>query len=75
MADLLEVSIAGEKRFNKTLFMDINYMRCGLILPHEKWIHFFLGPWHLVCQFIEISNQIKVNGEVGTMTKILSPRT
>ena len=29
-----------------------------------KWIRFFLGPWLLVCQFIEISNQMEVNGDV-----------
>ena len=27
---------------------------------------FFLGPWLLVCQFIEISNQMELNGEVWT---------
>ena len=35
----------------------------------EKRIHFFLGPWHLVCQFIEISNQMEVNGEVPNFEK------
>ena len=35
-----------------------------MILPLVKWVHFFLGPWLLVCQFIEISNQMEVNGEV-----------
>ena len=29
-----------------------------------KWIHFFLGPWLVVCQFIEISNQMESNGKV-----------
>ena len=32
--------------------------------PIEKLIHFFLGPLLLVCQFIDISNQMEVNGEV-----------
>ena len=36
----------------------------GWILPLVKWIHFFLGPWLLVCQFVEISNQMELNGEV-----------
>ena len=31
----------------------------GQILPFVKWLHFFLGPWVLVCQFIEISNQME----------------
>ena len=33
------------------------------ILPLEKWIHFFLGPCLLVCQFIEIYNQMELNDE------------
>ena len=36
----------------------------GSILPLVKWIDFFLGPWLVVCQFIEISNQMESNGEV-----------
>ena len=28
-----------------------------------KWVHFFLGPWLLVCQFLEISNQMELNGD------------
>ena len=35
--------------------------------PLEKRIHFLLGPWLLVCQFIEISNQMKLNGEVSNI--------
>ena len=31
----------------------------GSILPIVRWIDFFLGPWLLVYQSIEISNQIK----------------
>ena len=38
----------------------------GLIIPQEKWIHFFLGPWLLVFQFIEISNQMEPTGEVSS---------
>ena len=37
----------------------------GRILPLEKWVHFFLGSWLLVCQFIEISNQMELTGEVS----------
>ena len=36
-----------------------------LVLPLEKWVHFLLGPWRLVCQSIEISNQMEVNGHVS----------
>ena len=36
----------------------------GWILPLVKWAHFFLGPWLLVSQFIEFSNQMDLNGEV-----------
>ena len=39
----------------------------GLILPLEKWVHFFLDPWLLVCQFIEISNQMEPTGEVSNV--------
>ena len=28
-------------------------------------MHFFLGPWLLVCQFMEISNQMELTGEVS----------
>ena len=34
-------------------------------LPFVKWLHFVIGPCVLVCQFIEISNQMEVNGEVA----------
>ena len=34
------------------------------ILSIVKWVHFFLGPWLLVCQLREISNQMESNGEV-----------
>ena len=43
----------------------------GLILPLEKWIHFFLGPWLLVCQFIDISNQMETTGEVSNIKRIV----
>ena len=39
----------------------------GLILPLEKLIHFFLGPWLLVCQFIDIFNQMEPTGEVANI--------
>ena len=35
--------------------------------PLEKWIHFFLSPWLLVCQFIEISNQMEPTGKVSNV--------
>ena len=40
-----------------------------MILPHEKYVHFFVGPWLLVRQFIEISNQTELNGEVSNFKK------
>ena len=44
----------------------------GLILPLEKLLHFFLGPWLLVCQFIDISNQMETTGEVSNIKRILT---
>ena len=41
----------------------------GLILPLEKWINFFLCLWLLVCQFIDISNQIEITGEVSNIER------
>ena len=37
----------------------------GWILPLVKWAHFFLGPWLLVYQSLEISNQMESNGKVS----------
>ena len=37
------------------------------IVPLEKWMHFFLGPWLLGCQFIDISNQMESTGEVSNV--------
>ena len=37
------------------------------ILPLKKWVHFFLGPWLLVCQFTDISNQMESSGEVSNV--------
>ena len=53
------------KGLNNPLCMEwnyANYRRCGRgrgrsPLLKNKYI-FFLGPWHLVCQFIKISNQM-----------------
>ena len=36
--------------------------------PIVKWVNFFLGPWLLVCQSIEISNQMESNGKVSTFS-------
>ena len=41
----------------------------GWILPLEKWIHFLLGPWLLVCQFVDISNQMETTGEVSNIER------
>ena len=37
----------------------------GWILPLVKWVHIYLGPWLLVYQFTEISNQMEQNGLVS----------
>ena len=37
------------------------------IVPLEKWMHFFLGPWLLGCQFIDIFNQMESTGEVSNV--------
>ena len=51
-----------------------NYEQCvrdrGSILPLEKLTHFVLGPWLLVCQFIDISNQMETTGEVSKIEGI-----
>ena len=69
----------GIKGFNKSLFYGVKlpslramWAKNGLSLPLEKLIHFFLGPWPLVYQSIEISNQMESNGVVSNFeTKIL----
>ena len=40
------------------------------ILPLEKWKHFLLGPWLFVCQFVDISNQMEITGEVSNIERI-----
>ena len=40
------------------------------ILPLKKLVHFFLGPWLLVCQFIDISNQMETTGELSNIERI-----
>ena len=40
------------------------------MLPLKKLIHFFLGPWLLVCQFIDISNQMETTGELSNIERI-----
>ena len=57
----------GKKGFNKTQCMGQNYPNYRGNYPLEKRIYFFLGPWHLVCQFIEISNQMESTGEVSNV--------
>ena len=39
----------------------------GSILRFVNWIDFFLGPWLVVGQFIDISNQIEPTGEVANI--------
>ena len=40
------------------------------ILPLKKLVHFFLGPWLLVCQFIDIFNQKETTGELSNIERI-----
>ena len=40
------------------------------ILPLKKLVHFFLGPWLLVCQFIDISNQLETTDKVSNIERI-----
>ena len=49
----------------KLPYLQVVWAGQGWILPLVKLMHFFLGPWLLVRQFIEISNQMEVNGEVS----------
>ena len=35
--------------------------------PRKTDTFFFLGPWLLVCQFIQISNQMEPTGEVSNI--------
>ena len=46
----------GIKGFDKPLFY-------GVKPPLENEYIFFFGPWLLVCQFVEVSNQMESNGE------------
>ena len=39
----------------------------GSIFHFVIWIDFFLGPWLVVGQFIDISNQIEPTGEVANI--------
>ena len=64
----------GIKGFNKSLFYRVKlpYLRAvragqEWILPIVKWVNFFLGPWFLVYQFIDISNQMEPTEEVSNV--------
>ena len=68
----------GEKKdstkrylWSKTTLITGNVGGACVDSPSSKTDTFFLGPWHLVCQFIEISNQMEVNGEVLNFGYIL----
>ena len=41
----------------------------GSILRFVIWIDFFLGPWLVVCQFVEIFNQMESNGDVTSIER------
>ena len=42
----------------------------GVDPPSWKTDTFFLGPWLLVCQFIEICNQMEITGAVSNFERI-----
>ena len=54
----------------------LNYKWCGWVeqgrgessLLKNKYI--FLGLWLLVCQFIEISDQMELNGEISNVENV-----
>ena len=51
------------------LYVDINYLAC--VVGGAGAEHLYLGPRLLVCQFIEISNQMELNGEITNFEKII----
>ena len=58
----------GIKGFNKSHFYGVKLPWLWAvsasqewIFSIEKWVHFFLDPWLLVCQFVKISNQMESN--------------
>ena len=62
----------GNKRIEQNAILEVKLPQLqavctghGWILTFVKWLHFFIGPWLLVCQFMEISNQMESNGEVS----------
>ena len=71
------IHTVGEKKdstLHRAYGVKLPYLRAvwagqGLILPLEKLTHFFLGPWLLVCQFIDISNQTETTGEVSDIER------
>ena len=76
-AGLKSIHTVGEKKdstLHRAYGVKLPYLRAvwagqGLILPLEKLTHFFLGPWLLVCQFIDISNQTETTGEVSDIER------
>ena len=53
--------------WSKTILITGGVSGTGLDPPSCKTSTFFLGPWLLVCQFIDISNQMETTGEVSSV--------
>ena len=54
---------------SKTTLIASSVSGAAMNPPFCKMGAFFLGPWLLVYQFIEISNQMEANGEVLNFEK------
>ena len=53
--------------WSKTTLIASSVSGAGVNPPFFKISTFFLDPWLLVCQFVEISNQMESNGEVSNL--------
>ena len=53
--------------WSKTTLIASSVCEIGVNPPLEKLTHFVLGPWLLVCQFIDICNQMETTGEVSSV--------
>ena len=62
MNDGIYIHTVGEKKD-----LTKRYLWSKTILIPEKVIYFFLCHWLLVCQFIDISNQMEPTGEVANI--------
>ena len=73
--NLCTVELKNLCAIHRTIVVKLPLLRAvwagqGSILPFVILIDFFLGPWLVVCQFVEISNQMESNGEVLSLEQI-----